>query len=884
MSDDRLAANPRRARYVPKPRKARKASPKQRQAVDDVVRQVSRTTGVKVAPRKARRVKPADNGFVAPAVKVAAKAERAASKPKVRREMQAERHRRVAVRDSKRAVETVARMFDTPKPKRSDGGGLIGAITGTIKVGEKLAPAVAKNVLPGGALVNAVDAVTHGRASKDIAKAAKNAPKDAAEIVVTTPSSLVKLGDTAIHDPKKVPGMLAQPYKDLLKDPENFFTEHPVSTALMVAPAAKIPGRAVGRGLRLAGKQTLERAPARLPHTGLRETRAASRDAVLNAVQKRADKRKGAPVVSKRALQRRVDEFYDFATQKRAQMEAGAHKQAKADFADLPKAQRKQKIAERVEGARKGAKTTMDQRFAKEFGATAYIDQKSGAIVKPKDAAEGRIHTSRADAERVAKALNAKPVMIPRGSKSRTVAGKLRLADNSPVPAEFKVRAVGKNQYAVLPNIARERLYGGGGRFGAQGHVSVGSGKQVMAKVMRVSRRQLTQAVLPTSVKWLGGQAGEAALRSAVSGAGPLDVLRVHRVVKALNRQQKHLGDEMLMRISGGQFGLTGPAREYAVGKRTLAEEFANTSLETPAHIATKAGQALPLKVARQGWQAYTKAVLGSINGAIENTARKAMAGHEIKQTLLDRSVIGLSDKAIDDAARGLRATESQVALARKVDRMYGQYQKFSPERRSLLLHWTPFLPWYMNVVTFLTKTLPVDHPMHAAVLAGLNATLEDWRKDEKLSLRGEHGPLWMMGSYPTKGGLVNVGRFTPFGITNPEEAAGSLALPQAMSPLAALAYGIDWKGEKLKGNRSLNAALDALGSQVPLASQAAKLTGLEAKVTHKPKPSARSQLGRMVNPLYPIPNTADESVSGVRVKVKPVKVRKVKVKRVKVR
>jgi hypothetical protein len=187
--------------------------------------------------------------------------------------------------------------------------------------------------------------------------------------------------------------------------------------------------------------------------------------------------------------------------------------------------------------------------------------------------------------------------------------------------------------------------------------------------------------------------------------------MRFHKVVKRLNAHTPGAGDVLRDRVTGRHFDLTGPARDFANGK-SLAEEFDDTSLAKPAAAMTRAGQAPP-KAVRVGWGHYTHAVLGAVNGAIEQTARKAMAGQAIKNSpLMEKHIVGLSDKALEDAAKGLRGTHNQVALGRAVDRMYGQYQKFSPEKRSLLLHWTPFLPWYLNTATFLTKVLPVDHPV----------------------------------------------------------------------------------------------------------------------------------------------------------------------------
>jgi hypothetical protein len=218
--------------------------------------------------------------------------------------------------------------------------------------------------------------------------------------------------------------------------------------------------------------------------------------------------------------------------------------------------------------------------------------------------------------------------------------------------------------------------------------------------------------------------------------------MRFHKVVNALNKAKPGAGDELKMRVTGGHFDLTGPARDFADGK-SLADEFAGTSLERGANAATRVGSSLPAKAIRHGWSQYTRAVLGGINGVLEQTARRAMAGQAIKNSpLIESHIIGLTDKAIQEAAHGLKGTENQVALGRAVDRMYGKYQKFSPERRSLLLHWTPFLPWYLNCATFLLKVLPVDHPVQTALIADINAAEEDWRKHHHLSLlQGNHVP-----------------------------------------------------------------------------------------------------------------------------------------------
>jgi hypothetical protein len=721
-------------------------------------------------------------------------------------------------------------------PKKDKGGGsLIGAITAGADIAKKVAPIAA--IAPYGA-AKGLDAVTGSHVAKFMSDTAINTPKDAAELVTTTPTSLVKLGDTAIHHPEKVPGMLAQPYKDLAKDPLGTIRTHPISTVLMLDPAIKVPGRVVGRGLRAAGKQSLEHAPATLPATALKESRPASRDAVVNTVQKRKLKGKPAPEMTKAEVQRRVDEFHDFAQQKSQQIQASVHRTAVEQAKALPKDQRAAHIQSHVDGARGGARKSIDQRFVKEFGST-YQRTPQGVILKPKHATEGHLHATRADAQAVADAITANPK----------------------ITWEPQVMPAG-NKFGVVPKDAKIRL---------NKQRAVGTSPATMAKVMRRSRGALTQAVLPLSAKWLMGQGVEAAGRSVVAGAGPADLLRFNSVVKKLNAAKPGAGDELLMRVSGGQFGLTGTAREFATGKRSLADEFADTSLERLGNAATKVGSTLPARAVKKGWGKYTNVMLDSVNGVLENTARKAMAGQAIKNAFGDRQVLtSLTDKALEEAAQGLRGTDAQVQLARAVDRMYGQYQKFSPDKRSLLLHWTPFLPWYLNTAKFLFKVLPGDHPIKTALLADVGIATEQWRKDHGLSLRGGvTKPAWMLGGYPAKRGVIPVGRFTPFGAgTDVPGAVASLTLPQLLGPIKN-AGGVDWKWQQLKmpgykgrpfspSQKGVRALVTAVESQVPGVSQALKVSGVERRyVDHKTGgDSAKTSITKILNPLSPVPNT----------------------------
>lgn len=714
----------------------------------------------------------------------------------------------------------------------------------------------------------AVDKATGSKSLDFAKKTAGNIPKDAAELAVTTPSSLAKLATTTVHHPSKVPGMLLEFPKQLYHHPGQTISEHPVTTALMVAPAVKMPGRAAGRAMRVAGKQTLERPPAVLPHTPLKEARTGARGAVTRAVQARKDEKAPQPTMTTKQIEKRVDEFYDFGKQHTNRASASAAKRAKtqAKAQGLPRKGRRQAAAAEAEGARQGAPTHVQAKFGREFGST-WERTPTGIIVKPKNATEGALHDTRAAADAIAQRLNAKPTLIKDGKDT--------------VPLEFKVVPAGA-KFAVVPKMAAERL---------RHHRQVGTSPTIGAATLRTTGRAFRASVLPLSQKWLTGQGVEAGLRSAITGAGPFDLLRMKKIIAARNEaapthfaihgRRGHLpnsfktrkaadahlaglpgqrglkvvahgaGDELLMRVTGGQFGLTGTAREFANG-RTLADEFSQTPLKGAAKKATEVGQSRPLRVVRRGWARYTGVVMDSINGAIENNARLAMAGQAVRRgPLMERHLLGLSDKALKEAADGLTGTEAQVRLAREVDRMYGKYQKFGPHMREQLLHWTPFLPWYLNVATFLTKLLPVDHPVKTALIADVDKATEEWRKSHELSFHGDkHLKGFLLGSYPSGKGPVRLGQFTPFGgAGNPVQAVGDLVMPQAPA-LGPLKYAVDWTGLPLKypgfkgkhftpAQVALYAAAQQAGVTFPGLEKAGRITGLEPRyIEHKDQPS----------------------------------------------
>ena len=260
--------------------------------------------------------------------------------------------------------------------------------------------------------------------------------------------------------------------------------------------------------------------------------------------------------------------------------------------------------------------------------------------------------------------------------------------------------------------------------------------------------------------------------------------------------------------VSGGAFGDTGPIAAYTGNKKTMAEEFKGTGpkLERKAQALTRIGQmpVVGLKAPRKLYGRYTKLVFQDVNGAIERLAKKAMVGKAIKQgPLMERSLIDIGGKAAKEAARGLRETHNQIEAARGTVRAYGKYSQMSPGMREAILHTTPFIPWMLNMGKFLGDVMPRDHPVKTALTAAMNQGDQEWRMSKGLSFEGKNRrPDFLMGSYPVgKNKFVPVGRFGPFASADLlGDVAGQVA-PQYTSALLNAVGGVDWKGNKIKGN-----------------------------------------------------------------------------------
>lgn len=371
-----------------------------------------------------------------------------------------------------------------------------------------------------------------------------------------------------------------------------------------------------------------------------------------------------------------------------------------------------------------------------------------------------------------------------------------RVAEQSRVgDVQFKVHQLpgktksGTPRYVVIPKAAIERF---------QEHTAphAFSPAEAIVRMYSTTWRRNVLALHPT---WYTGNVLEAALRSAISGVGPSSFYRGIKVAKELKTLDPQAARMAAGRIYGGghlamqanlprEYGLniTGNG-SVAKGLRALQQ----VRKEKPT-----------VKNTIDAWEGFSDFTMGTLSGGVEGFFQKGMLGKALsKDPIMDGHMIKISKAAISDAARGLRNTENQVKMGRAVDEMYGRYGKWSPGMRRAIANYTPFISWTMNALNFLYRTLPRDHPVLTAAIASAQPYVEQWRKDKGLSyfVKGAV-PAFLQGAVPTDKGFARYPtRYTPFAVAANPQGIADLVLPQFSSALNLVKNGINWKGQRVK-------------------------------------------------------------------------------------
>lgn len=360
--------------------------------------------------------------------------------------------------------------------------------------------------------------------------------------------------------------------------------------------------------------------------------------------------------------------------------------------------------------------------------------------------------------------------------------------------------------------------------------------------LMRAYGSGFRTTVLATNPRWLVGNTLEAALRAAVAHAGPRSFVTARKVSKAVEKQG---GRDARMRLEAATQGGGIYATRARLSKKVNPDSLpADGALGKAVQGVRAAGETPAPRAVARVWHEYTKFVFDTVNGRIENAAQAAMFGKALRDSpLMADSTMKLSQRVIDDAAKGVRTDPNLVArLGQDVVDMYGRYSGFSPRARRAISSYTPFIPWTLNAIKFLAITLPKDHPVLTSLIVAANEATAEWRAEHGLTasftdVKEGALPLWLQGSIPgDDGSHLRVSRYTPFGVTSSEGGIlGGLAdsvLPQ-FSGMLQNAGGKDWKGTDLVANgespllRNAEAVVASfITTGIPILGQAARVTG----------------------------------------------------------
>jgi hypothetical protein len=340
--------------------------------------------------------------------------------------------------------------------------------------------------------------------------------------------------------------------------------------------------------------------------------------------------------------------------------------------------------------------------------------------------------------------------------------------------------------------------------------------------------------------RWLAGNFIEPYLvRLPMSGSGMVnipgllnDVRIARKTVKTMEKSGNPAMRAAAKEIQAQQFGgLFIGSRGAGVRRRAADSE--NRAVRVGAvvrdlPVVKQLGDAIGL---------YTKGFFLFNRQAIEQWAQKAGFGRSVRRDMQEISgswtrAMVAGQRAVADAAQGLVGTSAQQAFMREQHALLGKYEGFSPRTRKIIQSIAPFLPWAMSAARFVYWTMPAHHTLKTALLVkSQQAFNEQWQEAHR-PVAGLQGSLGE--ALPTKdGGWVDVGRYTPYGLTAPA-LGGDLQgltdqfLPQVSSTVAAL-EGQDPFGNKLKVSSGQPAT--------PLEKLAIALNGL-AESTAGPLPS----------------------------------------------
>lgn len=311
--------------------------------------------------------------------------------------------------------------------------------------------------------------------------------------------------------------------------------------------------------------------------------------------------------------------------------------------------------------------------------------------------------------------------------------------------------------------------------------------------------QQFKTTVLPTSPKWVLGNTFDLQIRELANGIAPFPLTLIdprYRVGRAIAKEQLRQNPEAAMEFRSQTTGTAFTGEEmlqmHQGGNRiaNALERFRATP--GPGHLL-------------RGYEAYARWMFRT-QEAMERVGTTAGVGKVAMDQIREQGksnfrVITLQKPAIEELAKGLLHTDSQLRAAHELEDMYGRWKANSPEVRKTWLQFSPFWMWTRAATRFVLLTLPFKHPIKTALITMAAEMTEQERRQLGLDLADpNHLPPNLQGSIPLPGGaMLPTNYYSSFGVFgNYPDTLASSVLPQVSGALANLG-GLDWKGDKLR-------------------------------------------------------------------------------------
>ena len=352
------------------------------------------------------------------------------------------------------------------------------------------------------------------------------------------------------------------------------------------------------------------------------------------------------------------------------------------------------------------------------------------------------------------------------------------------------VRSVGKDKYAVLPQVIARRSHS---------HQKVGTSPATMAVALRGISRPFSSTVLALSPTFHAGNALEGTMRAATAGAGPGSLRFANKVLNQLPPEVR--ADLLAHSVPGGRTKIhkENASGAFAADMAQRAKALDNTGTQRFFQGVEDAKEFTGFKAAGRGWRKVTDKSFDVSAHRIERPVQTAMLGKHLKDTW----------GSVENAVKALeKRPEARYAAGREVRKMYGSYNVFSPAMRENLMHWAPFAPWSINAAKF-PRMVARDHPVAAGVAANTAmATREEREKNgQAFTGNGEKRPFYQRTAIQLPNGkFLKFGQYTPLSFwaqvlgddAGPVSGLSRQLLPQ-VGPLVDLSRNVDYKNKTIR-------------------------------------------------------------------------------------